>query len=70
MKTMMKIILMVMIVRYLNIGNANMEEGSFRCDANVSIRKKGTEKLNEKVEIKNDSRSRTTLLFTDPRART
>ena len=44
------------IVRYLNIGNANMEEGSFRCDANVSIRKKGTEKLNEKVEIKNMNR--------------
>ena len=44
------------IVRFLNIGNANMEEGSFRCDANVSIRKKGTEGLNEKVEIKNMNR--------------
>ena len=44
------------IVRYLNIGNANMEEGSFRCDANVSIRKKGTKELNEKVEIKNMNR--------------
>ena len=44
------------IVRFLNIGNANMEEGSFRCDANVSIRKKGTEELNEKVEIKNMNR--------------
>ena len=44
------------IVRYLDIGNANMEEGSFRCDANVSIRKKGTEELNEKVEIKNMNR--------------
>ena len=44
------------IVRFLNIGNANMEEGSFRCDANVSIRQRGTEKLNEKVEIKNMNR--------------
>ncbi|MEC8713115.1 MAG: Asp-tRNA(Asn)/Glu-tRNA(Gln) amidotransferase subunit GatB, partial [Chloroflexota bacterium] len=44
------------IVRYLEIGNANMEEGSFRCDANVSIRKKGMNVLNEKVEIKNMNR--------------
>jgi len=44
------------IVRFLGIGNANMEEGSFRCDANVSIRKKGSENLNEKVEIKNMNR--------------
>ena len=44
------------IVRYLGIGKANMEEGSFRCDANVSIREKGSEKLNEKVEIKNMNR--------------
>ena len=44
------------IVRFLNIGNANMEEGSFRCDANVSIRERGTEELNEKVEIKNMNR--------------
>ena len=33
-----------------------MEEGSFRCDANVSIRQKGTKELNEKVEIKNMNR--------------
>ena len=44
------------IVRYLGIGNANMEEGSFRCDANVSVRKKGSNVLNEKVEIKNMNR--------------
>ena len=44
------------IVRYLGIGTANMEEGSFRCDANVSIRQKGTKELNEKVEIKNMNR--------------
>ena len=41
------------IIRYLNISDANMQEGSFRCDANVSIRKKGDEKLYTKVEIKN-----------------
>ncbi len=44
------------IVRYLGIGTANMEEGSFRCDANVSIREKGSKELNEKVEIKNMNR--------------
>ena len=44
------------IVKFLNIGNANMEEGSFRCDANVSIRRRGAEELNEKVEIKNMNR--------------
>ncbi len=41
------------IVRYLGISNANMQEGSFRCDANVSIRPMGDEKLYTRVEIKN-----------------
>lgn len=41
------------ILRYLDISDANMEEGSFRCDANVSIRPKGDEKLYTRVEIKN-----------------
>ncbi len=41
------------IVRYLGISDANMQEGSFRCDANVSIRPKGEEKLYTRVEIKN-----------------
>lgn len=41
------------IVRYLNISNANMEEGSFRCDANVSLKLKGTKKLGTRCEIKN-----------------
>ncbi len=41
------------IVRYLGICDGNMEEGSLRCDANVSIRPKGQEKLGTKVEIKN-----------------
>lgn len=41
------------IVRFLGISDANMQEGSFRCDANVSIRPKGEEKFYTRVEIKN-----------------
>jgi len=41
------------IVTYLDISDANMQEGSFRCDANVSIRPKGDTKLYTRVEIKN-----------------
>jgi aspartyl-tRNA(Asn)/glutamyl-tRNA(Gln) amidotransferase subunit B len=41
------------IIRYLDIGDANMQEGSFRVDVNVSIRPKGEEKLYTRVEIKN-----------------
>jgi len=41
------------IVRYLGISDANMQEGSFRCDVNVSIRPKGDDKLYTRVEIKN-----------------
>lgn len=41
------------ILRYLNISDANMQEGSFRCDANVSIRPKGDTKLYTRAEIKN-----------------
>ncbi len=41
------------IVRYLDISDANMQEGSFRCDVNVSIRPKGDKKLYTRVEIKN-----------------
>ncbi|WP_281616104.1 Asp-tRNA(Asn)/Glu-tRNA(Gln) amidotransferase subunit GatB [Flammeovirga sp. SubArs3] len=40
-------------VRYLGIGDGNMEEGSLRCDANVSVRLKGSTELGEKCEIKN-----------------
>ncbi|GAA7937386.1 Asp-tRNA(Asn)/Glu-tRNA(Gln) amidotransferase subunit GatB [Helicobacter pylori] len=41
------------IVRFIGISDANMQEGNFRCDANVSIRSKGDEKLYTRVEIKN-----------------
>lgn len=41
------------LVRYLDICDGNMEEGSLRCDANVSARLKGEVKLGKKVEVKN-----------------
>ena len=44
------------IIRYLGVGTANMEEGSFRCDANISVRPRGTETLGTKVEVKNMNR--------------
>ena len=41
------------LVRYLGICDGNMQEGSFRCDANVSVRKAGAEKFGTRCEIKN-----------------
>ena len=42
------------ILQYLGVSTGNMQEGSFRCDANVSVRPKGTTKLpSSKVEVKN-----------------
>jgi aspartyl-tRNA(Asn)/glutamyl-tRNA(Gln) amidotransferase subunit B len=41
------------IVRYLGICDGNLEEGSFRCDANVSIRPRGREQLGTRTELKN-----------------
>ncbi len=41
------------LVRYLEICDGNMEEGSMRCDANISVRKRGETKLGVKVEVKN-----------------
>jgi aspartyl-tRNA(Asn)/glutamyl-tRNA(Gln) amidotransferase subunit B len=41
------------ILQYLEICDGNMEEGSFRCDANVSIRPVGAEKLGTRTEVKN-----------------
>ena len=41
------------LVTYLDVSDGNMAQGSLRCDANVSIRKKGDEKLGTRTEIKN-----------------
>ena len=41
------------ILRYLDISDGNMEEGSFRCDANISIREKGADTLGTRTELKN-----------------
>jgi len=41
------------IVRYIGVSTGNMEEGSFRCDANISIRPRGDSELGAKVEVKN-----------------
>ena len=41
------------LVRFTDIGDGNMEEGSLRCDANISVRLRGATELGQKVEIKN-----------------
>jgi aspartyl-tRNA(Asn)/glutamyl-tRNA(Gln) amidotransferase subunit B len=41
------------LVRYLEICDGNMQEGSFRCDANVSVRRAGAERFGTRAEIKN-----------------
>ena len=41
------------LVRYLQISDANMQEGSFRCDANVSVRRRGEQRLGTRTELKN-----------------
>jgi aspartyl-tRNA(Asn)/glutamyl-tRNA(Gln) amidotransferase subunit B len=41
------------LVRWIDICDGNMQEGSFRCDANVSVRRRGDEKLGTRAEIKN-----------------
>jgi aspartyl-tRNA(Asn)/glutamyl-tRNA(Gln) amidotransferase subunit B len=41
------------LVRYLDVCDGNMEEGSMRCDANISVRLKGVEKFGVKIEVKN-----------------
>ncbi len=41
------------LIRYLGVSDANMQEGSFRCDVNISIRPKGASKFGTRAEIKN-----------------
>ena len=41
------------IVRYLDISDGNMQEGSFRCDANISLRPKGAQEFGTRTELKN-----------------
>jgi len=41
------------IVRYLGISDGNMQEGSFRCDANISVRPRGEQRLGTRTEMKN-----------------
>jgi len=41
------------VLRYIGVSEANMEEGNFRCDANVSLRPRGSSTLGSKVEVKN-----------------
>jgi len=41
------------ILRYLGVSTGNMEDGSFRCDANISIRPSGSKELLSKIEVKN-----------------
>jgi aspartyl-tRNA(Asn)/glutamyl-tRNA(Gln) amidotransferase subunit B len=42
-----------LILQYIDVSDCDMEKGSLRCDANISVRKKGTEELGVKTEIKN-----------------
>jgi aspartyl-tRNA(Asn)/glutamyl-tRNA(Gln) amidotransferase subunit B len=41
------------IIKYIDVSDANMEEGSLRCDVNISVREKGASKFGERVEVKN-----------------
>ncbi len=47
------LVILKQIVKYLEVSDCNMEEGSLRCDANISIREKGATELGSKVEVKN-----------------
>ena len=42
-----------LLLRHLGVSTANMEDGAFRCDANISLRPRGAEELGAKVEVKN-----------------
>ena len=49
------------ILQYIDVSAANMEDGNFRCDANISVRPKGETRLGSKVEIKNMNSFRSVL---------
>lgn len=53
------------ILKYINVSDCNMEEGSLRCDANVSIRPKGSKELGVKTEVKNMNSFRNVRLAID-----
>ncbi|MDP2952451.1 MAG: Asp-tRNA(Asn)/Glu-tRNA(Gln) amidotransferase subunit GatB, partial [Chloroflexota bacterium] len=53
------------ILQYLGVSTGNMEEGSFRCDANISLRPAGATNLSAKVEVKNMNSFRAVYLALD-----
>ncbi|MBF0217062.1 MAG: Asp-tRNA(Asn)/Glu-tRNA(Gln) amidotransferase subunit GatB [Candidatus Omnitrophica bacterium] len=60
------------VLKYLDVSDCNMEEGSLRCDANISIRKRGAREFGKKVEIKNMNSFKAVregLLFEEERQR-
>ena len=50
------------ILQYLDVSTGNMQDGSFRCDANISLRPKGSPKLGSKAEVKNMNSFRSVYL--------
>jgi aspartyl-tRNA(Asn)/glutamyl-tRNA(Gln) amidotransferase subunit B len=57
------------ILQYLGVSTGNMEEGSFRCDANISLRPEGSQEFTPKVEVKNMNSFKAVYLAMDYEAR-
>jgi aspartyl-tRNA(Asn)/glutamyl-tRNA(Gln) amidotransferase subunit B len=57
------------ILQYLGVSTGNMEEGSFRCDANISVRPLGVKELGPKVEVKNMNSFKAVFLAMDYEAK-
>jgi aspartyl-tRNA(Asn)/glutamyl-tRNA(Gln) amidotransferase subunit B len=57
------------ILQYLGVSTGNMEEGSFRCDANISVRRVGVKELGPKVEVKNLNSFKAVFLAMDYEAK-
>jgi aspartyl-tRNA(Asn)/glutamyl-tRNA(Gln) amidotransferase subunit B len=57
------------ILQYLGVSTGNMEEGSFRCDANISVRPVGVKELGPKVEVKNMNSFKAVFLAMDYEAK-